>query len=174
VATLSNGSIANLRIVNANRSPNAVVTFKLPLHISIVSEKKEKLALFCSALDKYVRDNPNHWKCFMYCRVHEVNIDREQAVLSIGLQHLSSWQDLGRILQAKADLLCYVFAMARTHEVSYEGIPDRGIMYYGGQLRNGGNSDNYRVNLTNVKNIEVPSITEIPTSNPLISLTYGR
>lgn len=143
--------------------------------MSIVSEKKEKLALFGSALDRYVRENPNHWKCFMYCRVSELHVELEQAILGIGLQHQCSWQDLGRILQAKADLLCYVFELSRSLEVNYEGIPDRGIMYYGGQIKNEGDCDNYRVNLTNAKNIQVPNGLESRSNNPLLAwTTTGR
>lgn len=162
VATLSNGSIANLRIVNANRSPNAVVTFQFPVHISIVAEKKDKMELLCSALDKYVREHPNHWKCFVYCRVNELRVELEQAILGIGLQHQCSWQDLGRILQTKADLFCYLFDASRSLGVNYQGLPDRGIMYYGGKINNGDDND-YRVNLTNAKNVETPKGHDINT-----------
>jgi hypothetical protein len=98
----------------------------------------------------------------MYCRVHELRVDLEQAILDIGFQHQCSWQDLGRVLQAKADLLCWVFELTKTLQIHYVGIPDRGIVYLGGHLKSGSDGD-YRIDFA--KNIVVPN--ESRNTNPL-------
>jgi hypothetical protein len=152
VATLSNGSIAGMRIVNANRSPNAVIIFQLPFHISITEGASDKLPALRSALDKYARDHPNHWKCFMFCRVSELQIELEKAILVIGFQSRCSWQDAGRILFAKADLICHVYDLSKSLGVSYDELPKRQLLYYAGVLKDGRGHD-YRQGLHHPDNI---------------------
>jgi small-conductance mechanosensitive channel len=136
VATVSNGAIAGLRIVNANRSPNAVVTFELPFHIRIVDDT-EKMEKIRKALDQYARDFPNHWKCFMLCRVNVLHIELEQALLFFSFQHQSSWQDVGRILIDKADLLCFVYELGKKLGINYDELPARHLVYGAGVLHDG-------------------------------------
>jgi hypothetical protein len=133
---VSNGAIAGLRIVNANRSPNAVVSFELPFHISVVSDAGKMESIRC-ALDQYARDFPNHWKCFMLCRVDALHIDLERAILFFSFQHQSSWQDVGRILMNKADLICYVYELGKKLGVNYDELPTRHLMYGAGILNDG-------------------------------------
>ena len=153
VATLSNGSIASLRIVNGNRSPNAVIQLDVPFHIAMAFEKKDKLEVLRSLLEKYVRAFPNHWKCLMYCRISELNVEMEKATVGVAIQHQSSWQDLGRIMTAKADLVCYLYEISKSLDVTYVNLPKQKLLYYAGLLKDGKPYE-YQKCLTRIDNIK--------------------
>lgn len=142
-----------MRIVNGNRSLNAIISFDIPFHISIANEQKDKLIKLRSLLEKYVRDFPNHWKCVIYCRVGQLDVELEKASIDIAFQHQSSWQDLGRIMVAKADLICHVYELSKILEASYSHTPKPKLLYYGGSLKDGRIKD-YRKDLTTFDNIK--------------------
>lgn len=150
VATLSNGSIANLRIVNGNRAPNAVVWFQLPFHISIL--ENEKIETLKGYLDKYAKDNPREWHSFLYCRVDEYKVEKEKVVITMGFQHRSSWQDLARILMSKSELIASVYRTVKNMNIIYEELPKRDLLYYAGSLKDGGVKD-YRRDLHQRENL---------------------
>ena len=139
-----------MRIVNANRSPNAVVWMQFPFHPSIL--KQDKLPLLRAALDKYAKERPRQWHSFAYCRVDKVDIEHEKLVITIGFQSRSSWQDLGRILSARADLMCFVLEWSKEYGVAYDEMPRRELLYYAGALKSGKVGE-YRQALHNPDNI---------------------
>jgi small-conductance mechanosensitive channel len=150
VATVNNGAISNMRIINGNRSPSAMVWFQLPFHISILDGNKlDKLK---AALEKYAQDHPRSWHSFAYCRVDKYHVEIEQVVITIGFQHRSAWQDLTRILFAKSDLVAYTWRVAKNLDVCYEELPKRDLLYYAGELKDGGEKD-YRRDLHHRDNI---------------------
>ena len=55
VATYSNGSLASSRIINATRSPRALLffMFKFPIHTSF-----KRIKVFQSAIEKFVKARP--------------------------------------------------------------------------------------------------------------------
>jgi len=150
VATLSNGSIANMRIVNGNRSPNAMVWFQLPFHISILQDSA--MDRLKSALEKYALNNPREWHSFAYCRIGEYVVEKEKVVITIGFQHRAAWQDLGRILTGKAELIAYTYGVGKNLGVIYEELPKRDLVYYAGVLKDGGAKE-YRGDLHHRDNI---------------------
>jgi small-conductance mechanosensitive channel len=60
-ATLSNGSLANSRIINSSRSPKAslYVLLKFPVDIAY-----EKLQVFNKALEEFFKNRPREWLTF--------------------------------------------------------------------------------------------------------------
>lgn len=90
-----------------------------------------------AALEEYARDNPRDWHSFGYFRVDEVHPDIEKLVVTIGMQHRSAWQDLVRVLEAKAAVSCWLMEYSRKLGVLYDELPKREVMYYAGNLRDG-------------------------------------
>lgn len=75
VSTVNNWSISGSRIVNCNRSPNAIISLELMMHISVL--EREKLAEFRESLELYVRDNPRVWDSLAFCRHDNIDPDNE-------------------------------------------------------------------------------------------------
>lgn len=60
-ATLSNGSLANSRIINFARSPNAILYVSLKLSTNVPHERIQILEL---AVRQFVKDRPREWRKF--------------------------------------------------------------------------------------------------------------
>jgi len=65
LATLSNGSMANSRIINATRSPHATLftLVKFPIDVKYV-----KLAIFKDAIEQFIRNRPREWTSMLAFR----------------------------------------------------------------------------------------------------------
>ena len=153
VATINNGSIASMRVVNANRSPNAMVWFKIPMHISATENNMAIIERLKNRLDKYAKSKPRRWHSFAYCRADGVEIEQEKIVLTIGFQHRKSWQDLASILFDKSELKCYVYEVTKELGVVYDELPKRELLYYAGALKSG-KAKTYRKILHDPDNIQ--------------------
>lgn len=125
-----------MRIVNGQRSPNAVVWFQFPFRPTLIQEPgmMDKIK---AALEGYARDHPRDWHSYSYFRVDDVFPDQEKLVVTIGMQHRSSWQDLAGILEAKAAIRCWLMEYCHKLGVLYDELPKRQVMYYGGALKDG-------------------------------------
>jgi hypothetical protein len=106
VSSLNNSSIAASRIVNCNRSPNAIVFLDKITHASILDG--DKLQQFQERLEKYVSENPRTWDSLAFVRIDNIDADMEQVKFSMSFRHRNSWQDAGRILLNRADLFRFV------------------------------------------------------------------
>ena len=71
--SLSNGSLANSRIINAARSPQAQFHLFLKFHID---EPYEKILIFKSAIEEYMRARPREWLALNGFRAHRVVADQ--------------------------------------------------------------------------------------------------
>lgn len=134
--TINNGSIANMRIVNGNRSQNAVVWFQLPFRTKILRDGR--MDALRAMLEQYAQDHPKQWHSYSYCRIDKVHAENDKLVVTVGFQHRSSWQDLAGILNAKSELMCHVLEYGKKNELNYEDLPTRQLMYYAGRLKQGG------------------------------------
>ncbi|KAL3923937.1 MAG: hypothetical protein SGARI_006123 [Bacillariaceae sp.] len=152
VATINNGSVANMRIMNGARSPNALVWWQFPYRPNLMEH--DNITLIKAALEQYACDNPRNWHSFSYFRVDEVHPDKEKLVVTIGMNHRSSWQDLVTILEAKSACMCWLLEYGRQLGVNYDELPRRDLLYYAGQLKEGGvQAQMYRYQLHDTSNI---------------------
>lgn len=71
-ATLSNGSLANSRIINAARSPQAYLYVYLKFGVDV---PYSKLQIFRSALEQFIRDRPREWLSLCAFRATKVEAD---------------------------------------------------------------------------------------------------
>jgi hypothetical protein len=150
VATIKNSAIASSKIVNCNRSVNAIVFIEHMLHTSILDE--DNLDKFNAALKHYVNINPRLWEAVAFCRIEKIDADMETVNLSIAVRHRNSWQDASRILLNKADMLRYIHDTAKNLNTAYDTPPNRRLLYYGGELEKGDVQD-YKKNLLSPSNI---------------------
>lgn len=125
-----------MRIVNGNRSPNAMVWFRLPFNLSVLEE--EKMASLRASLEAYARLHPHKWHSCAYCRADEFHPDKEKVIITIGFQARSSWQDLPRIYMLRSELTAATVEYARRQGINYEELPRRVFQYKAGTLRKGG------------------------------------
>ena len=72
VATINNGSVANMRIICGSRSPNAAVWFQFAYRPNLLQQNN--MGKIKAALEQYARDNPRDWYSFgAYFRVDELH-----------------------------------------------------------------------------------------------------
>jgi hypothetical protein len=141
VATISNGSITNLRIVNRNRAPNAFVWFQLHFHISILED--DRIETMKRHLDKYAKDIPREWHNVVYCHVNEYKVEREKAVITMGFKHRSySCRNPNRLLTFIRLVRIWLPSMRNRQRevVSHTGALKGGrVKVYRGDLHHGEN-----------------------------------
>jgi hypothetical protein len=135
VATVSNGTISGSRIVNCNRSPNAVVVFDLMLHICVIED--DKAQVYVSAIEQIIHDHPRIWECVVFFRYDKFDADNEQAFCRIAVRHRNSWQDACRILRDKGELQKCIYQLSKSMVVNFDSPPARRVIYTDGTLRNG-------------------------------------
>ncbi|CAB9496794.1 Mechanosensitive ion channel protein [Seminavis robusta] len=119
-ATLNNGAISNLRVINAARSPNATIYVELKFGIDT---PYEKIAIFRAAVEQFLKDRPREWLTFIGFRPTEVAVDRGFLGYKIIAQHRNHWQGVGAILLSKADLTTYCLEVARILDIRYLSPP---------------------------------------------------
>lgn len=156
VSTVNNWAISGSRIINCNRSPNALIFYEWKLHISIFDGKN--LDNFKEALNKYVRDHPRTWNSLAFIRHDVIDADMEQVGFRMAFRHRNGWQDAARIKLNRADLLRYIHDTAKAMGVNFETSPARRLLYYGGVLESGQVKD-YKKNLLRPSNIRSHSHT---------------
>lgn len=128
VSTVNNYSISLSRIVNCNRSANAIVVLELKFSILIL--EGDKLKAFREALEKYVTENPRIWDSLLFCR-HDFfhpDVTEEFVFFTIAFKHRQSWQSAARININRADLLRYIFELGKKLEIQYNTPPSRRLL----------------------------------------------
>lgn len=124
VATFSNGSLANSRIINAARSPKATiyVYFKFSLDVP-----HEKVTIFRDSIESFVKARPREWIQMSAFRTQSVEADLGYVEYSVVLVHRERWQNLPPILNSKADLQAFAVEVQRRLGIRYVA-PPMGIM----------------------------------------------
>lgn len=121
VSTISNGSIANTRIVNHARSKKAVVNLKLPMTLSRVTH--EHITIVKSALTQYIHDNPRVWYRLINWRMAKVVTNHDFILFSAQVQHVRPWQDTLPVLTAKGDLEKFCIDIIVKLGIHYDSPP---------------------------------------------------
>jgi len=150
VSTVSNSSITTSRIVNCNRSPNAIVVLDVPLHIRCLEEGK--LNAFQKAIKRFISEHPRAWDKLLFVRRDEINPDEETVRCTIAVVHRNSWQEAGRILVQRGILLRFLHQAAVELEIEYSTPPIRRVLYSGGALEVG-YPEKYKTDMYRPKNV---------------------
>lgn len=140
VASISNASIAQLRIVNGNRSPDAIVVLHLSYKLALIDD--HKLSSLRSCVASYIKQYPNEWSKIIYCRVKDIDYAAEKVEVSLSIQSRHAWQDLGRIAKNKALLKTAIYEFGRDTKLIYEELPHRKLVFNAGVLKDGATTTN--------------------------------
>jgi len=119
-ATLSNGAISNLRVINAARSPNATIFVELKFEINT---PYEKIAIFKTAVEQFMKDRPREWLTFLAFRPTVVEVDKGFIGYKVIAQHRNSWQGICWILESKSSLTTYCLEVAKQLDMRYHAPP---------------------------------------------------
>ena len=119
-ATYSNGSLASSRVINHNRSPKAVLNFLVRFGINT---PKEKLDEFAEKVKQFVRDRPRQWLTFSAFRLNDVLPERGYIEYKVILQHRESWQQIGALLNSRADVQLFAYELSKGMGMGYENPP---------------------------------------------------
>lgn len=117
VATLANGSLAASRIVNAARSPKAVVHVYLKLGVDI---PYARVQVFKKTVETFIKQRPREWVALMRFRATRVEADLGYIEYALDLQHRESWQNMAAILMSKADLASFCLEVSKQLEMRYQ------------------------------------------------------
>ena len=116
VATLANGALASARIINAARSPRAVVYLTLKFGVDV---PYAKVQLFHKTVEEFVKARPREWLSLSSFNASRVEADAGYIAYVISCQHREGWQTLGLILQSKADLFSYCLEVQKQLGMRY-------------------------------------------------------
>jgi len=120
VATYSNGSLAVLRIINANRSPKAIVSILIKFGLETPFNK---ITVFRTAVENFIKARPREWIALAGFRATRVEADFGYVEYKIVAQHRESWQNVGPVLQSKADLSSFCLEATKKLKLKYESPP---------------------------------------------------
>lgn len=120
VGTYSNGSLASLRIINAARSPKAIVTVKLKFGIDV---PYEKVKLFGTVIENFVKDRPREWINLLGFRATAVEADLGYIAYIVILNHVESWQNIGAIKQSQADVASFCLEVSKKMDMRFIAPP---------------------------------------------------
>ena len=120
VATQSNGAMAQSRIINANRSPRAFVSINMKFASDVAYEK---VMLFKTVIENFVKDRPREWLAMAGFRAVRVEANLGYIEYTIVLQHMEKWQNIGVILNSKAEVASYCLEVQKKLDIRYESPP---------------------------------------------------
>ena len=112
-ATVANGAMASMKILNGARSQNAQVSFTLLVDINSVIDQRIKT--FKDELFKYVKSKPRQWLKPVAFRMNTHEADGSGCLeYEFTLQHRESWQQIGAIKDSKSDIRKFCFDLKQS------------------------------------------------------------
>ena len=116
VATVANGSLAASRVINAKRSPKANVFVYMKFGLKV---PYAKIQIFRKAVEAFVKERPREWLALAGFRATQVATEQGFIEYVIVLSHRESWQNIGTILQSKADVASYCLELSKKLDMKY-------------------------------------------------------
>ncbi|KAG7343976.1 mechanosensitive ion channel [Nitzschia inconspicua] len=120
IGTISNGSIASMRILNASRSPRANLHFFLKFGIRV---KLETIELFRMKLYDYIKSKPREWLRPAAFRLSLIAADLGYSEYFILLTHRESSNQKGVIMNSLSDVQQFCFRLTDELDMGYESPP---------------------------------------------------
>ena len=117
VASFSNGALARMRIINANRSPEPVVHVfaRFPTDVPYST-----ILIFRAAVERYVETHADEWVALAGFRTSRVEAELNFVEYQIVLRHASNWQNIVPILDSKAALASFAVEAINQLGCKYE------------------------------------------------------
>lgn len=120
MATLSNGSIANSRVLNGARSGPAIIYVNLKFGVDIGFEKVE---IFREALAQYVDKRPREWAKLLKITNRNVQSDKGYVEYVVNLQHANKWQQLDAVLASRSQIKYFCHELSKRLDMHYKSPP---------------------------------------------------
>jgi len=120
VATYSNGSLARLRIINAKRSPKAIVYVYMKFGSDV---PYNMIKIYQTAIEGFVKSRPREWAQLNGFRATRVEMELNFIEYVIVATHREMWQNVGPILQSQADLHSFSLEVSKKLNLRYENPP---------------------------------------------------
>lgn len=119
-ATISNAAIAQSRVINAARSPNARIEISLKFGIDI---SYEKIKIFKTAVEEFLKARPREWLMLVGFRAIDVFVDRGYIEYKVIAMHRDSWQTVASIQESRATLTSYCLEVSKQLDMRYRSPP---------------------------------------------------
>jgi hypothetical protein len=119
-ATLSNGSLANSRIINAARSPQAFLYVYLKFGVDV---PHSKLEIFRSALEQFIKDRPREWLSLCGFRATRVESQLNFVEYIVVLQHRECWQAITPLYMSRAAVSSFCLELSKKLAMHYKSPP---------------------------------------------------
>jgi hypothetical protein len=119
-ATLSNGSLANSRIINSSRSPQAYLYILLKFHIDA---PYEKLEIFHTAIEKYFRSRPREWLSLIRFCATRVEADLGYVEYIVAAQHREGWTSWNALRLSQARLATFSLELSKKLDIRFKQPP---------------------------------------------------
>ena len=120
IATLSNGSIANSRVMNGSRSLPALLYVTLRFGIDVTYEQLE---VFKEALNRYVVARPREWARLWDVRNTAVSADQGFVEFLVIAEHRDNWQNLDGLLASRGSIRRFCHELAKQLDMRYVSPP---------------------------------------------------
>ena len=120
MATLSNGSIANSRVLNGARSGPAIIYINLKFGVDIGFEKVE---IFREALAQYVDKRPREWAKLLKISNRNVQSDKGYVEYVVVLQHANKWQQLNSVTSSRSQIKYFCHELSKQLDMRYKSPP---------------------------------------------------
>ena len=117
VSTINNSALSEAQIVNCARSPKALVRFRVGFKVGITPEQLQSSR---TRLVEYLHDTPQPWAGLIQFANDGVQRDDGYIIYMIGVQHVKSWQDMGKIVTSKGELEVEVDRIAEDLDILYK------------------------------------------------------
>lgn len=132
VATYNNGYLAGTRIINAARSPKGQVFIRLKFGMDVSSER---VKIFRTTIESFINDRPQEWVKLLAFRATVVEAAMGYVGYNVVLQHVESWQNIGAILQSKADLSSFCLEVCKQMDMRFISPPMPVTIYIDGHTQ---------------------------------------
>eukprot|EP00529_Nitzschia_sp_RCC80_P008888 CAMPEP_0113505976 /NCGR_PEP_ID=MMETSP0014_2-20120614/35636_1 /TAXON_ID=2857 /ORGANISM="Nitzschia sp." /LENGTH=1154 /DNA_ID=CAMNT_0000401389 /DNA_START=267 /DNA_END=3731 /DNA_ORIENTATION=- /assembly_acc=CAM_ASM_000159 len=119
-ATISNGTLATLRVINAARSSCACQYFNLKFGIKV---EVETIKEFERRLMAFIKDRPRQWLKPICFRISGIKADLGYIEYIVGMQHRESWQQVGAVLTSTGELQQFCFEQTSELGMTFQSPP---------------------------------------------------
>jgi hypothetical protein len=115
--SISNGSLANSRIINWARSPTARFVILL---IFPIDTPYDTLEIFKVAVEEYLKARPREWLALNAFRVNYLQGERAWMRIEVVVQHREPWQNVGTVLDSKGNFMSYCTEVQKMLGIQYK------------------------------------------------------
>lgn len=118
--SLANGSLAQSRIINGARSPQAqfLIPFKFPINTPY-----DKILIFKAAVEEYLKARPREWLMMTGFRAAKIAPELGFIEYVMHVLHRQAWQEHNALQDSKANFQSYCLEVSTQLDMHYSAPP---------------------------------------------------